>query len=227
MLKYYARPTSMEWFNWEVYYGEDMAKEDNFWAGGNSDFGDINGSLRDDIKNHLENLDSDVETETDPEKTDKENVKGIFNLVHYYFPKSSGKELEYIKWAKEFCSCDGREENEIICKVLQMEHDKEFINGTIHGSGQSDWMEYICPKKMKDRVPYIEAVLFATGTEFAITEEKLDLDGKTKDEIEEALSNVDQFYDYTDLYKEEDIKEWIADTIPCKPEEVEILEEEY
>ena len=46
-------------------------------------------------------------------------------------------------------------------------------------------MEYICPAKMKDRVHYIEAVLFATGTEFAITTDMLDLDGKTEEEIEE------------------------------------------
>lgn len=227
MLKYYAKPTSMEWFRWEDYYGDDIAEEDHFWAGGNRDFGDINGSLRDDIKNHLENLDSDVETETDSEKTDKENVKGIFNIVHYYFPESSGRELQYIKLANEFCSCDGREENDIICKVLQLEYGEEFINGTIHGYSQGDWMEYICPKKMESRVHYIESVLFATGSEMAITEEKLDLDGKTEDEINQAFDDADKFYDYTNLYKEEDIKEWIADMMHCKIEEVELLEGEY
>lgn len=227
MNKYYAKPTSMEYFDYTVYYDEDMAKDDNFWAGGNRDFGDINGSLRDDIKNHLENLDSDVETETDSEKTDKENVEGIFNLVHYYFPKSPGRELQYIKLANEFTYCESREENNIICKVLQMEYDEEFINGTITGNSQGDWMEYICPKKIANRVPYIEAVLFATGTEFAITEDKLDLDGKTEDEINQAFDDADKFYDFTELWKEEDIKKWLADMIHCKPEEVEILEGEY
>lgn len=54
-------------------------------------------------------------------------------------------------------------------------------------------MECVYPEELADRIPYIEAVLMGTGTEFAITVDKIDLpeDGD--------LSGEDIYYDYTEL----------------------------
>lgn len=227
MKKYYAKPTSGEYYNWEDWYGESMAAEDNFWAGGNRDFGDINGSLRDDLKKRIENADYDMDNNWDSERTDEENATDILNSLHYYFSKSVGKEEQYLKLINEFMTCDSRDENDVLCDILQLEYDEPFITGTLRGYSQGDWMEYICPKKMESSIHYIEAVLMATGTEFAITEDMLDLDDKDEDEIEEAFDDADKFYDFTDLWRDEDVKEWVADMMHCKPEEVEILEGEY
>lgn len=219
MKKYYAKPANPESYDYEVYYDESMAEEDNFWAGGNRDFGDINGSFRSDLVKKIEDLDYDVQNVVDYDRTDAENAKDVLEQVHYYFPKSSGREEQYLKLVNEFQSGKSTEENDVLCKLLELEYGEAFVTGTIHGYSQGDWMEYICPRLMAGRVPYIEAVLMGTGTEYGITEDMIESAAEYED--------ADKFYDYTDLYRVEDIREWISDLMHCKPEDVVVLENDF
>lgn len=201
---------------------------DKFWAGGNRDFGDVNFDLRYDTAKKLTDADYDINNTWDYDLTDEENYNELLDILHSYFPESVDHEEEFLDLIEEFSGCRSQDENEIICKVLEFKYGEPFVTGDIQGNGQGDWMEYICPASMsQESINYIEAVLFNSGTEFSITEDMLDLDGLSEDEKEEAFARADKFSDYTYLWRDEDIKEWIAKNMHCKPEEVELLEGEY
>lgn len=225
MKKYIATEVNPDFYDFENYYDEESAVYDKFWAGGNSDFKDLNPDLVVDLKKKLDDLVYDIDS-LDFDNYDNEDdfQQEVEDTATYYVKaydseiNLTDRELNYlIKLAYDFNEAKSQDENEIICKVLELFYKERFITGTIAGSSQSDWMDYICPKIMKDRVPYIEAVLFATGTEFYITDDKIEVDGLN---LEEDLHDLDGYYDYTELWRTEDVKEWVANNNHCKPEEV-------
>ena len=86
------------------------------------------------------------------------------------------------------------------------------MTGTIHGCCQGDWARYICPKSMEDSVPYIEAVLFGTGTEYMITAEPIE----SPDDFDDA----DVFSTYTERWRDDDIKAFLAEEVRCDVSEL-------
>ena len=101
-------------------------------------------------------------------------------------------------------------------KYLINEHYFLFMNSIkcnvyYKENNVNEWLEIIYPESKKDLIPWIEAVWFATGTEFRITEEPVE-----EDEVDDAI----QFWAYTDLWRDKDIKDWLCKEIGCSPEEL-------
>ena len=212
MKKYYATECDPENYDYRCYYDEDMAEYDNIWAGGNSrNFGETNEDLRKDVVRALEDSYYDLFEVDDATEEDK------INTVRYYFKKVNKEELTdseidlLTNLSKMFYECIKSDENDIICQVLTVLHGEVFEHGVIHGCCQGDWLEIIYPESKKDLIPWIEAVWFATGTEFSITEVPVE-----EDEVDDAI----KFHAYTDLWRDADIKAWLCKEIGCSQDEL-------
>lgn len=212
MKKYYATECNPESYYYRCYYDEDMAVEDNIWAGGNSrNFGETNEDLRRDVVRALEDSYYDLFERDNVTKEDR------INIVRYYFKKVNKEALtDYeidllTNLSKMFYECARSDENDIICQVLTVLHGEVFEHDVIHGCCQGDWLEIIYPESKKDLIPWIESVLFATGTEFRITEEPVE-----EDEVDEAI----HFCAYTNLWRDADIKAWLCKELGCSQDEL-------
>lgn len=213
MKKYYATECNPESYDYRCYYDEYMAEEDNIWAGGNSrNFGETNEDLRRDVVKALENAFYDIYEADDVTEEDR------IDTIKYYFKKKNKQSLseleidELTNLVRMFNSCSYRDENDIICQVLTILHDEVFEYGVINGCCQGDWLEIIYPESKRDLIPWIEAVWFATGTEFRVTEEPV--------EDEDHIGDTYEYCTYTNLWRDSDIKEWLCKEIGCKPEEL-------
>lgn len=232
--KYYMKPVDGDWYDWEVYYSEDQAMEDLFWAGGDRDFKDINSSLVSDVKKCLTDAYSDIEDTyyLEDEETgdidEEEIAKTVTETIKYYFKKSDGSALrnsDINKLSKLVVDYNETtrgwdDELSIVCEVLEIYYGKPFCTGTLRGSSSSDWMACVYPKELEDLIPYIEAVLMGTGTEFAISIEKIDLPEGGD------LFGEDVYYDYTELWRDDDIINWAAQNLGCSPSEIVLLSED-
>lgn len=228
---YYAKQLDPETFNYEDYYDEDCAVSDNFWAGGNRDFCDINKELRSDIVRSLEDCQYDIGVVRD-DYADEDNVitdqaayeDELERVVRSYFSKADGSELtveevnDLALYCEHFSTCRSVDENDYICCVLEIIYGKKFINGTLHGCCQGDWLEYICPEDMQDRLDYIEAVLFATGNEYQITEQAVN----NWKEAEEAFENGESFGTYIHAWSDEEIREALAKDAGCDADQIHV-----
>lgn len=169
--------------------------------------GDINKSLRSDLVRMLDNIHYDIEIILDDyNKEDGPLQNQLLEVAKTYINsydsklKLSDSSLNFvINKAMQFYDCKSDEENDLLCEVLETLYNKDFINGTFRGNSQGDWLDYICPEDLGPRLNYIEAVIMGTGTEFKISTEKCERDDFETDA-------VDCYYDYTDLWKEEDVK---------------------
>jgi len=212
---YYARQLDTEYFDHRCYYSEEDAAYDNFYAGGNRDFAEFNGDLRTDITKKLENCMYDLDA------IDSDNMDEMLETLKYYFGDLSKDELfKLADLTKDFNDCSSSLEVSIIAQVLSIMKHEEFTSGLIRGNCQGDWAYYICPKAMENRIPWIEAVLFASGTEFVISEEKC-----TREEFENDFENdkVFTYCAYTHHYNSQDIKEQFAEVLNCSPDEIKLL----
>lgn len=221
MKHYYAKQLSYEDFDYEMYYNEDDAVQDNFWAGGNRDFCDINADLINNLVRNIEYMLDDIDTDVEEEHRKVPTLKIIRANMEYYFKKQSGNKFtqtevkKFKELADKYFNANRREENDILCELLEIIYEEPFINGTLRGSCQGDWMEYICPASMRDNIDWIESVLFATGTEFVISEVPLE----NPDELDGSNSSID----YTDKWNEEEVRAWAASIAGCKPEEMKLV----
>lgn len=222
---YYAQPINSEIFDWENYYNDDYAEADKFWAGGNRDFSEINSDLVADIRRKLDNAEYDLGAIDEDEDDEEKVAKDIIEIISYYFPKEKGsltnedintlflKLDRYINGS--FDSSD--DELDLICDILEIEYGEPFEHEQIHGYSQSDWMDCVYPKSISNKIPYIEAVLMGTGTEYAITTDKVD--------PPENILDEDVYYDYTEKWKEADVIDWLAHNIGCNKDEIKLLDD--
>ena len=223
MAKYYAKEHQTEYFDFENYFNEDDAVMMNFWAGGNRDFGEINHGLIAGLLDKLADFDYDCETDESEleDEDEKLSIEDYLKNANNYFEKSNGSQLteKDLTILLECRSIYSSEDDEVVlCKLLEMIYDKPFKCGYIRGCSQGDWLNYICPEDVTDEtISYIEAVLFATGTEYEITYEPID--------SAEDFDSVDTFWCYTDKYKIDDVKEWLAKVAigGCEAEDVKLL----
>lgn len=216
-----AQQIENECFDYEMYYDEEQASYDMFWAGGNRDFCDFNADLKKDVEKALDNAGWDLENGIDDYMSEEEKNEERLSICKYYFKGLTKNELTDEQFYKlgelsnTYRNCCSRDELDLICEALTILHGKRFVNGTIRGCSQGDWMEYIAPETMsKESINWIEAVLFATGTEFRIAEVEVEDDFDMQDAealIEKLDECEDNYCDYTDLWKNEDVKEWIAE----------------
>jgi len=231
--RYYARQIDIEWFDCDYYFGEDDAVYNKMWIGGNREFITFNNDLREDVVRHLEDCKYDLDVVRDDNdvhefETEEDYIKELHNTIDSYFSKENKEsfiETEYLKLidlVDKFYTCESREEDDLICEVLEIIYSEPFTTGMFRGCCQGDWINYICPKSLSDEyLDYVEAVLFGTGTEFSITCESY--------EEEPDFSEVDTYCDYTYLYKDQDIKEWLAKNIGCSVDDIviQLIEDSY
>ena len=210
MKKYYAIEEPSEEFEPSRYYDELQAMEDHIWWGRNDRLCEANVDLRENIVNSLEDAYSDMYDDD----MSREDYDAAF--AHHFAkkdktPLTTQEHDKLVGLVRDFESCFSRDENRIICQVLEILRGEPFSYGAIRGASQGDWLEIIYPTSRANSIPYIQAVLFGTGTEFRITTEAVEAD-----EVEEA----DCYCDYTELWKSEDIRAWLCNSLQCKPEEL-------
>lgn len=203
MGKFYAKQCDPELFNYEAYYNEEDAVNDKLWCGGNRDFKEINSELISNAKQALDNYDYEIDKYDD-----------VYEFIIDYLGEDWRDADKRIKGDKfeEICKNVEASLNKKICSILELVYDEPFICGTIKGNDQSDWLYYICPESLRDRIRYIEAVLFATGTEFEVTEDQFD----EKPDFRQV--NTLTWYTY-----KADVKSELAEVMECDVEDLVVL----
>lgn len=215
MKKYYATELDGENFNYEMYLDEDTLVDNKIAIYGNREYCNMNADLVEDIKHSLENCFYDLrEVQEDAENsgwTKKQLNSELLKTVGYYFNKnlSDDDKGSLINLCTLY---NDSEDTDIILKAMSINYGKKYNVRTIKGCCQGDWNTLYYPEGTgEDFINFIEAVYFATGTEFAITENMV--------EPEEA-DTAETYCDYTYLWNTKDIKEWIAKNNHCDPEDV-------
>lgn len=145
-------------------------------------------------------------------KTCYAHYNTITDLLNNIFPKSNGKKYtsKEIHAYKELYNRIEFENNydyqHYICDILYFMTGTKYTTTSIHGCSQGDYAEVIHPYLSKEKIDYIEACYFGTGTEYRcyiIDSEKV----LTVDELKEL---DDDFWDYTAEWSEERYKAIIA-----------------
>lgn len=203
--KFWARQLDIEQFDYAAYYNEDDAEYENVWIGGNRDFKTFNEDLEADIEKALDRADYH----------DEEDVRDAFAKKDG--SALSAEQIETLKGYIEDWPTVGRvrDRYEIVAGVLTIVYGKPFEVDLIKGNSQSDWMYIIYPSELGDEhISYIESVLFGTGTEFAVTIDKV-----SRDEADDAPTTCV----YTTEFSNGAIKEDIAKQLDIDASEVGLL----
>ena len=115
--------------------------------------------------------------------------------------------LELAKLAAQFEWCRTSDENDILCRVLQLITGKEWTAGTIRGCCQGDWQEIIYPAEYgRVWLEEFETEYFNTGDEWRINEGRPD--------------GSDNYYFYSHGWNDDMIRQEIADAAGCDPGDV-------
>lgn len=224
----------------DFYYNEDMAAEDNLWAGGNDDYyPSVNEPFRDTVKALLLDIEEEEIAKTPKYYYNTDSfdcpptklIKAVTKLVQTYCPGSilSRQDIIFLidmsdKFMEVFAKRGHRlDEDDIICRVLGTLLGKKFKHGWFDTGNDQDprlYLYYICPEDMpEERLKYIGAVLQGIGAEFKLANIKC----SEEDFLED---NVDTYRDfYPGVGDEDDFKQWAADQYHCSPDEVCILDE--
>lgn len=220
MKKYYVRVCNPEWFKYEDFYDEDAANDDKFEIIKNSDFAAFGWDGYRTVARALEYCSYDLDVSEYNYDSLDDMMDDQLDTVRGYFRNelTTSQLWKLYEIIGEYNECASGDEIGLALKALEIVHGVKFITGTMRGNSASDWFDYICPESLKPRLDWIEAVLMATGTELCITVEP----------VEEGtdLESVDCYYDYTDKYRVEDIKAFVADSQGTTPENVIVIEEE-
>lgn len=194
--KFWAKQLDGKQFDYKVYYNEDDAEYENVWIGGNRNFETFNEDLDVDIEKLLDY--ADPENEAD--------IKDAF--VKKDGTDLSGEELEALKKYIEDWPTTVRTKDQygIVAGVLTILYGKPFEVGILKGNSQSDWLYIIYPSEVGDEhIRYIESVLFATGTEFEVTIDKV-----SKDEVDETPTTCIYTFEIDNAKIKEDIAEHLG-----------------
>lgn len=222
MKKIYAKEVSSEYFDAYAYYDEDMAAEDKVSILGNRYYTEVNSSMVEDIKTAMNDCIYDFEN-TAERREDK------LDAIEYEFGCALNKKFtdaqlnEICNIIDEYLSDSNLSESDEICELLGIVYGEKFVRRTIKGNCQGDWNYCYLPEAILDKLSYIEAVYFGTGTELEIAALE-DMDGKSNEEIAKAIADSDaHYFDYTELYSPADIKKHIAENEGVSPKDVVIL----
>lgn len=180
----------------------------------NKDYHGINSGLLDFIINNLLYY-SNYEVET----YYKNNIATyIIDEVRKYKKISLKQALSIAKIIKNSDCYYQSEKIKAITDILSVIYCKEYKNTCLRGYCQSDWIYCFYSKDIEYTfIQYIEAVLFATGKEIYISNEKIDINN-----IDDINSfEYDGYYDYiVDYFLDSDIKEAIAEKIGCDIDDI-------
>lgn len=129
-------------------------------------------------------------------------------FTNYYAPKENGKrwsgqELHRLKMLNialhdsHLYASELREaEKDMMLEILYITTGKHYDIGMIKGIRQSDWVYYCAPvDTTKDFLDWVQAIYFATGTEW---------------QISETASGDDTYWEYIPGYDVDDLAKWIG-----------------
>ena len=129
---------------------------------------------------------------------------------------SRPERLKMVELANEYCFAKSYEENDILCKVLELITGKTWDNSTIRGYCQGDWQEIIFPAEYgREWLEEFETEYFNTGTEWIVH------DGDT---TPDGPDDIDGFCVYAHGWNNEQIKREIADAAGAANAEVILYE---
>lgn len=216
-----AQQLEGDYFDYEMYYDEEQASYDKFCGVGNRNFQGFNSDLHDDVAKALENCGWDLENGINSDMSDADKEDEKLSICRYYFKSLTGEGITLTdadykdlgKLALQWNGTASSDEIDLVCEALTILHGEIFVHDIIRGSSQGDWMECIFPDGFRS-LSYVEAVLFGTGTEYrvSIVEVEDDFDLTDKDALLELAEQDDDYtHDYTDEWRDDDIKQWIAD----------------
>lgn len=222
MKKIYAMEVNSEYFDSDVYYNEESATLDHVSVCGNQRLAGVNVAMVADIQNALNACVYDFE---DPNESKEDRS----TTIHYEFGylmqgEPTDDQLQRIYDSIESYVKGGLvSEKDEICDLLEIVYGEKFVRNLIRGCCQGDWNYCYLPESKLDLLPYVEAVYFGTGTEFAIA--PLDnMEGKSAEEVTKAiLGSLDHYYDYTELSDPAKIKEHVAELEGADPKDVVLI----
>ena len=222
MKKIYAAEIDSDHFDSEAYYPELAAVDDDVSILGNPRLFGVNVAMVADVQNALNDCVSDFQ-DSDVGEEDRNTT------IYYEFGYLMGGEPTDDQLKRLYDSVDGyvkigvMSEDEEICDLLEIIHGEPFVCKTIRGCCQGDWNGCYLPASKLDMLPYIEAVYFGTGAEFAIAPLE-DAEGKSAEEIaREVVGSPDCHYIYTESYDPAEIKKRVAESEGADPEDVALI----
>lgn len=222
MKKIYAAEINPDHFDSEAYYPELAAVDDNVSILGNQRLRGVNVAMVADVQNALNDCISDFQ---DPDVGEEDR----HTTIYYEFGYLMGGEPTDDQLKRLYDSVDSyakigvMQEDEEICDLLEIIHGEPFVCRTIRGCCQGDWNRCYLPASKLDLLPYVEAVYFGTGAEFAIAPLE-DAEGKNAEEIAgEVVGSPDCHYLYTESSDPAEIKKRVAESEGADPEDVALI----
>jgi hypothetical protein len=202
-MKIYAKQVPPEYQESPLFLGDEFWPE-NVFVFGNRDFNQHADTLNE-LRTALENI---VEV-----FDDMQQGQGWTNDLAYAFrcelPEEYRREysrperLKMVELANEYCFAKSYEENDVLCKVLELITGKTWDNSTIRGCCQGDWQEIIFPAEYgREWLEHFETEYFNTGSEWII-----DPDG-------------DNISVYAHEWNNEGIKKELAAAVGVEPENI-------
>lgn len=217
-LKHYVK--EVEIADSAIYYNNYDAEADKFWAGGNTDFVEINEDLISGLMDKLTDFSDDCASLEEESST--VDLKEYLKLANYYFPKANGTEitdenLKMLMDTRRKYASHSFVYYDVLCKLLEIIYDEPFQFGTLKGYCQSDWINYICPASVSEtKLNYIEAVYFGKGSEYEVSEEAYE----SLEAFESAGGYT--YYIYCAETNPQKIKQHIAEELGCTIDEVSV-----
>lgn len=216
-MKIYAIQEDSEFFDNDIYYNEDDAVCDNIWIGGNRDFISMNDEMftpildaMNDVLYELDNIGpEDFENKEDYIAEQNQILRDMFESAEH---KLSDEDVDAIHAIiSDYETTYHEAEN--VAKIWSILKHEQFEVITLRGCCQRDWIECIYPASAEDKLNYIEAVYFGTGSEYKIVfdmnDEYADMD---KNELIDALADAEDADTYYLLgYNTETLKQEIAE----------------
>lgn len=177
-MKIYAKQVPPEYQESPLFLGDEFWPDDVF-VFGNRDYNQHADTLND-LRTALENI---VEV-----FDDMQYGEGWTNDLAYAIqcelPEEYRREysrperLKMVELANEYCFAKSYEENDVLCKVLELITGKTWDNGTIRGCCQGDWQDIIYPAEYgPEWLKCFESEYFNTGSEWIIHDDETPPDG--------------------------------------------------
>ena len=205
-MKIYAKQIPPEYQESPLFLGDEFWPE-NVFVFGNRDFNQHADTLNE-LKTALENI---VEVFDDMQRG-QGWTDDLAYAIHCELPEeyrreySRSERLKMVELANEYCFAKSYEENDVLCKVLELITGKTWDNGTIRGCCQGDWQEIIFPAEYgREWLKDFETEYFNTGSEWIV-----DPDGE----------NVSV---YAHSWNNDGTRAELADAVNVKPEDIVLL----
>ena len=145
-------------------------------------------------------------------------------LVNYGQDAGKDKEKEWEEIFTAWPDSRNDEEKTILCSILSLLTEREYVWKQITGSCQSDWQYIYYPSDEYDKkaIEQLESEYFNEGTEWLVYEEPVEIEESEMENACEIAEDEDSlaFTVYCTSWNDEEKRKEIADGIGCNPDEV-------